>query len=194
MFNSLWPHGLQHTKLPCLSPSPGVHSNSCPLNQWCHPTVSSSNVPFSSCLQSFPASESFPMSRLFALGGQSMSTEWWKRLLKTQLSRHLGGNTLQSWSNLLWACTIYVGWSANVGFPGGSVVKNPPANAGHTGSLPGSGRSLWKGNATHSSILSREMPWTEEPGRLQSMGSQRVRHDWVTKKQQSGNIPWWLRQ
>ena len=55
MSNSLWPHGLQHTRLPCPSPNPGVCSNSCPLSQWCHPTILSSVVPFSSCLQSFPA-------------------------------------------------------------------------------------------------------------------------------------------
>jgi len=59
------PHGLQHAKLPCPSPSPRVCSNSCPLSQWCDPTISSSVVPFSSCLHSFPASGSFPMSRLF---------------------------------------------------------------------------------------------------------------------------------
>ena len=70
MSNSLWPHGLQHARLPCPSPFPGVCSNSCPLNQWCHPTISSSVIPFSSCLQSFPASGSFPMSQLFAPGGQ----------------------------------------------------------------------------------------------------------------------------
>ena len=71
MFDSLRPHGLQHTSPPCPSPTPGVHSNSCPLSQWCHPTISSSVVPFSSCPKSFPASGSFPMSQFFASGGQS---------------------------------------------------------------------------------------------------------------------------
>ena len=71
MSNYLWPHGLQHTRLPCPSPTPGVHSNSCPLSHWCHPTISSSLVPFCSCLQSFPASGSFPMSQFFVSGGQS---------------------------------------------------------------------------------------------------------------------------
>ena len=60
-----------------------------------------------------------------------------------------------------------------MGFPGGSVVKNPPASAGNVGSIPGSGRSPGEGTATHSSILAWELPWTEEPGRLQSMGSQK---------------------
>ena len=70
MSDSLWPHGLQHARLPSLSP--GLCSNSCPLSQWCHPTVSSSVVSFSSCFQSFPASGSFPMSQFFTSGGQSI--------------------------------------------------------------------------------------------------------------------------
>ena len=65
-------HGLQHARLPCPSPTPGAYSNSCPLSRWCHPTISSSVVPFSSCPQSFPASESFQMSQLFTSGGQSI--------------------------------------------------------------------------------------------------------------------------
>ena len=71
MSNSLRPHELQHAKPPCPSLTPRVHSNSCPLSQWCHPTISSSVVPFSSCPQSLTASQSFPMSQLFAWGGQS---------------------------------------------------------------------------------------------------------------------------
>ena len=70
MSNSLWPHGLQHASLLCPSPAPRVCWNSCPLSRWCHPTISSSVVPFSACLQSLPASGSFLMSQLFALGGQ----------------------------------------------------------------------------------------------------------------------------
>ena len=70
--HSWWPHGWQCTRLPGPSPSPGLYSNSCPLSRWCHPTISSSVVPFSSCLQSFPASGSFLMSRLFPSGGQSI--------------------------------------------------------------------------------------------------------------------------
>ena len=68
--DSLRPHGLQDTSLPCPSPSPGVHSNSCLLSWWCHPTISSSVIPFSSCPQSSPASGSFPVSWLFPPGGQ----------------------------------------------------------------------------------------------------------------------------
>ena len=66
--SDMWPHGLQHVRLPCPSPTPGAYSNSCPLSRWCHPTISSSVVPFSSCLQSFPASGSFPMSQFFVSG------------------------------------------------------------------------------------------------------------------------------
>ena len=72
MSDSLGLHGLQHVKLPHPSPIPGAYANSCPLSQWCHPTISSSVVPFSSHLQSFPASGSFPVSWLFASGGQSI--------------------------------------------------------------------------------------------------------------------------
>ena len=72
MSNSLQSHGLQHARLPCPSPTPGASSNSCPLSRWCHPTISSSVIPFSSCLQSFPASGSFPRSQFFASGGQSI--------------------------------------------------------------------------------------------------------------------------
>ena len=70
--NSLWPHGLQHVTFPCPSPAPGACSNSYPSSQWCHPTISSSAIPFSSCLQSFPESGSFSMSQFFQSDGQSI--------------------------------------------------------------------------------------------------------------------------
>ena len=72
MSDSLQPHRLQHARFPCPSPAPGAYSNSCPLSWWCHPTILSSVVPFSSCLQSFPASWSFPVNQLFTSGGQSI--------------------------------------------------------------------------------------------------------------------------
>ena len=72
MFDSLWPHGPQHARLPCPSPTPGAYSNSCPSSQWCQPTVSYSVIPFSSCLQSFPESGSFQMCQFLASGGQSI--------------------------------------------------------------------------------------------------------------------------
>ena len=72
MSNSFWPHGLQHARLPCPSPSPGICPSSCRLNWWCHPSISSSVALFSFCLQSFPASGCFPMNQLFTSGGQSI--------------------------------------------------------------------------------------------------------------------------
>ena len=78
--NSSRPHGLQHTRFPCASPSPRVCPSSCPLNQWCHPTI----IPFSSCLQSLPESGSFPVSLLFVSGGQSIGAIDWFDLLAVQ--------------------------------------------------------------------------------------------------------------
>ena len=72
MSDSLQSHGLQHARPPCSSPTPRAYSNSCPSHQWCHPTILSSVTPFSSCLQSFPASGSFPMSQFFTSGGQNI--------------------------------------------------------------------------------------------------------------------------
>ena len=97
MSSSLRPHESQHARPPCPSLSPGVHSDSCPLSWWCHLAISSSVVPFSSCPQSLPASESFPTSQLFAWGGQSIGV--------SALASFLPKNT-QGWSLLEWT-----GWS-----------------------------------------------------------------------------------
>ena len=83
--DSLWPHGLQHTRLPCPSPSLGACSNSCPSNQWCYPTILSSDVPFSSCFQSFPASGSFPKCWLFTSGSQSIGASASASVLPTNI-------------------------------------------------------------------------------------------------------------
>jgi len=91
--DSLWPHESQHARPPCPSPTPGVHSNSRPSSRWCHPDISSSVVPFSSCPQSLPASGSFPMSQLFAWGGQSIGVSASTSVLPM--------NT-QDWSPLGW--------------------------------------------------------------------------------------------
>ena len=93
MSDSLWSHEPQHTRPPCPSPTPGVHSDSCPSSQWCHPAISSSVVPFSSCPQSLPASESFTMSQLFAWHGQSTGV--------SALASFLPKNT-QDWSPSGW--------------------------------------------------------------------------------------------
>ena len=90
---TVWPHGLQHTRLPCLSPTPRACSNSCPLSRGCHPTISSSGIPFSSCLQSSPASGPFPMSQFFASGGQSIGASASASVLPMNI---------QDWSPLGW--------------------------------------------------------------------------------------------
>ena len=114
MSDTLQPHGLQHARFPCPSPAPGAYSNSCLSNQWCHPTISSSVIPFSSCPQSFPASGSFPMSQFFTSGGQNIGVsastsvlpmtiqdsfplEWigWIFLLSKGLSRVFSNTTVQ---------------------------------------------------------------------------------------------------
>ena len=91
--NSLRPHRLQHARPPCPSPTPGVYSNSCPLSWWCNPTISSSVIPFSSHLQSFPASGSFQMSQFFASGGQSIGVSASASVLPVNI---------QDWSPLGW--------------------------------------------------------------------------------------------
>ena len=95
--DSLWLHGLQHTRPPCPSPTPGVYSNSCQLSRWCHPIISSPVVPFSSCLQSFTASQSFQMSQLFTSGGQSIGVLASASVLPTNI---------QDWSPLGWTGMI----------------------------------------------------------------------------------------
>ena len=93
MSYSLWLHELQHARPPCPSPTPGVYPNPCPLSQWCHPTISSSVVPFSSCPQSFLTSGSFQMSQLFASGGHSIGVS---------ASTSIPPMNTQDWSPLGW--------------------------------------------------------------------------------------------
>ena len=95
--DSLQPRVLQHARPPCLSPTPRVYLNACPSNRWCHPTISSSVIPFSSCLQCFPTSGSFQMSQFFASGGQSIGISASTSVLPM--------NT-QDWSPLGWTCWI----------------------------------------------------------------------------------------
>ena len=103
--DSLRPHRLQHARPPCPSPTPRVHSNSCPLSRWRHPTISSSVIPFSSHLQSFPASGSFPMGQLFASGGQSIG----------------------AWASAAHVCSscVYVTWNYKAGMEDTSFVPCP---------------------------------------------------------------------
>ena len=99
MSDPLWPHGLEHTRSPCPSPTLRACSNSCPSSRWCHPTISSSVVPFSSCLQSFPASGSFPMSQFFTPSGQSIGVSASAPVLPMNI---------QDWSPLGWTGFITV--------------------------------------------------------------------------------------
>ena len=97
MSHSLWPHELQHARPPCPSSTPRVYSNSCPLSQWCHPTISSSVVPFSSSFQSFPASGSFKMSPFFTSGGQNTGISASASVLPLNI---------QDWFPLGWICWV----------------------------------------------------------------------------------------
>ena len=147
MSNSLWPHESQHARPPCPSPTPRVHSDSHPSSQWCHPAISSSVVPFSSCPQSLPASGSFAMSQLFAWGGQSTGVsalasflprntqdwsplEWtgWISLQSKGLSRVLSNTTVQKHQYQIYKYIIVISpLSFFWGFPGGAVEENLPA-------------------------------------------------------------------
>ena len=127
---SLWPHGLQHARPPCASPTPGVYSNSCPLSPWCHWTISSSVIPFSSHLQSFPASGSFQMSQFFESGGQSTGVSastsvlltntqnWssgltgWISLQSKALSRGFASSTVQK--HQLFSAQLYVWFNSHI--------------------------------------------------------------------------------
>ena len=101
MSDSLQPHGLQHARFPCPSPSPRAYSNSCPSSQWCHPTISSSVIPFSSCLQSFSASGSFPMNQFFPSGCQSIGVSASTSVLPMNI---------QDWFPLGWTSLISLQW------------------------------------------------------------------------------------
>ena len=110
--DSLWPHGLQHARPPCLSPTPGIYSDSWPLSQWCHPAISSSVVPFSFRLQSFPASGSFQMSQFFPSGGQSIGVSASASVLPM---------SSQDWSPLWWT-----GWISLLSIVAAQILTFPP--------------------------------------------------------------------
>ena len=133
--DSLRPHGLQHARQPCPSPSPGTWSDSCPFSQWCHPTVSSSVIHFSSWLQFFPASGSFLLSWLFSLGGQSTDTS---------VSASVLPLTIQDWFRLGWT-----GWMDSLKSKGLSGVFS---NTTVPGSSPGWSR-VFKGEMASATYL-----------------------------------------
>ena len=121
MSSSLRPHELQHARLPCPSPTPGVHSNSHPLSWWCHPAISSSVIPFSSRLQSFPASGSFQISQLLASGGQSIAAS---------TSASVLAMNIQDWFPLGWT-----GWISLQGSPRDSQESSPASQFKNINSL-----------------------------------------------------------
>ena len=194
--DSLRPHESQHARPPCPSPTPGVHPDSRPSSQWCHPAISSSVVPFSSCPQSLPASESFPMSQRFSWGGQSIGV--------SALASVLPKNT-QDWSPL--GLTGWISLQSKDGLDKGqkwygpnrsgnplqySCLENPMDGGAWYAAIHGVVKSrtrlsdftftfhfhaLEKEMATHSSVLAWRIPGTGEPDGLPSMGSHRVGHD-----------------
>ena len=201
---SLQLHGLQHARLHCPSPTPGVYPNSCPSNWWCHPTISSSVIPFSSCLQSCPPSGSFLMSWLFASRGQSTGASTSSSILPMSIQDRLtlaltGLISLQSkglsrvFSNItvqmhqffdtqhsLWSSSHIHTWLpekpvwATRASLVAQLVKNPTVIQETWVQSLGWKDLLEKGMATRSSILAWRSPWT-----IQSIGSQRVGHDWA---------------
>ena len=149
---SLWPHGLQLTRPPCPSPSPRAYSVSCPLSWWCHPSISSSIALFSPCLQSFPASGSFPKRWLFASGGQG---------IEISASVSVLPMNIQGWFPLGWTGYLYMYTCIYFTFILALLVS-----------------VLEKAMATHSTTLAWTIPGTVEPGGLLSMGSHKVGYDW----------------
>ena len=142
MSNSLWPHGLQHGRLPCPSLYPRVCSNSCPLSWWCCLTISSSAALFSFCLQSFPASGSFPMSQLFASGGQSV---------RVSISASVLTMNIQSWFPLgLTGLTFFQSKGLSRVFPSTIIWRHQ-----FFGAQP----SLWSKFYIHTWLLEKPLLW-----------------------------------
>ena len=150
MSDSLWPLELQHSRPPCPSPTPGACSNSCPWSRWCHPTILSSVVVFSSGLKTFPASGSFLMSQLFASDDQNigasasvlpMNIQDWFPLGFTGLIALQSKGLSRVFSN----CFAWIQLD-QPSFSGGSDGKKSACNVGDPGSIPGSGRSPGEGN------------------------------------------------
>ena len=164
----------QHIRLPCPSLSPKVCSNSCPLSQWCYPTISSSVTSFSSCPQSFPASGSFPVNQFFASGSQRIGTSASASILSMDI---------QGWFPLGLTCLISL---QSKGFSSLLQHHNSKASilwcsAIFMVQLSHPCMTTGKNHIFDSSILAWRIPWTEEPGGLQSMRLQRIGHYWATE-------------
>ena len=143
---SLQPHGLQHARPPCPSPTPRVYSDSCPLSQWCHPIISSSVIPFCSCPQSFSASGSFQMSQLFAWGGQSIGVSASTLVLPM--------NT-QDW--------FPSGWTAWISLQSKGLSRVFSNTTVQKHQFFGAELSLWSNSHIHTWLLEKPQPWLDEP-------------------------------
>ena len=146
MSNSLWPHGLQHAKLLCPSQNDGACSNSCPPSQWCHSTIPSSVIPFSSCLQSFPEPGSYPNSQFFASGGQSIGVP---------VSASVLPMNIQHWSPLGWT-----GWISLQSKGLSSVFSNTTV---HKYQFFSALLSLCSNYHIHTWLLGKPQPWRYGP-------------------------------
>ena len=144
--DSLQPHEPQHARPPCPSPTPRVHPNLCPLSQWCHPAISSSVIPFFSCLQSFPASRSFQMSQLFASGGQS---------IRVSASMSVLLMNTQDWFSLGWT-----GWISLQSKRLSRVFSNTTVQKNK---FFGTQLSLQSNSNIYTWLLEKPEPWLDEP-------------------------------
>ena len=186
--DSLLPHGLYHSRPSCPSTSSEDCSNSCPLSRSCHPIISSPVITFYSCLQAFPASGSFLMSKLFSSGGQNIGAsasaavppmniqDWfplrltgWIYLQSKGLSK-VFSNVVSLFHSVVSFCSSLVA----------QRLKHLPGMRETRVQSLGQEDPLEKEMATHSSTLAWRIPWREEAGRLQSTGVQRVGHNWAT--------------
>ena len=143
---TLQSHGLQHARLPCPSPTPKAYSNSCPLSRWCHPTISSSVIPFASCLQSFSTSGSFPRSQFFASGGQSIGVSASPSVLKMNI---------QDWFPL-----GLTGWISLQAKGLSKVFSNTTTQKHQSFSAQ---LSLWCNSHIRIWLLENPQPWIDEP-------------------------------
>ena len=146
MSKSLQPHGLQDTRSPCPSPTPRVYLNSCPLSQWCYPTISSSVVPFSSHLQSFIVSGTFHMSQLFASGGQSVGVSASTSVLPVNI---------QDWFPLGGTGLISLQSKGLSRVFSNTTVQNPQFFSTQL--------SLWSNSHIHRWLLEKPQPWLDGP-------------------------------
>ena len=145
-YQTLQPHGLQHISLPCPSPTPGAYSNSCPLSWWLYPTISSSVVPFSSHLQSFPPSGSFPISQFFASCGQS----YWSFSFNISPSNEYSG-------------LFPLGWTGWISLQSKGLSRVFSNNTVQKHQFFGTQLSLESNSHTHTGLLEKSWPWLDGP-------------------------------